>query len=332
MSDSAACPACASTAEAGTVTVPEMMFGLRTAFEYTACGSCASLALMDVPTDYGPYYPDDYYSVELDPERILGRRPVRDFVRLVAGSALFGQGRVSGAARLALRKRQFQTLMSLLRSVKQAGLPSGRRTSVLDVGCGSGMLVYALGLAGMTDVTGIDPFAPADRKLDSGGTLVRSNLDDVDRSFELVMFHHSLEHVLDVEAALSAARSVLAPGGRVLVRMPTVSSDAFERYATDWVQLDAPRHVTLLSRPGVEAVSARAGLRVVGVRDDSTSFQFWGSEQIRRGIPLNDPRSHMVNPGASPFSRRQVRAWERSARTLNGISRGDQAAWVLAPT
>lgn len=330
MSPPAPCPVCASGTLAPSLTVREMMFGLDAAFGYDACSSCGSLHLRDVPDDYGPYYPDDYYSVELDPEVVLGRRPVRDLVRVVAASTLFGQGRVAGAARTALRKRQFQTLVSLLRSVRQAGLPSGPRTSVLDVGCGSGLLVYALGLGGMVDVTGIDPFAPSDRRLDSGGALLRRQLDDVEGSYELVMFHHSLEHVPDVEDALRRAAAVLAPGGRVLVRMPTVSSEAFDRYGTDWVQLDAPRHVTLLSRRGVEAVGRRAGLRVVGVRDDSTGFQFWGSEQVRRGVPLSDARSHMVAPRASAFSRRQIHDWERAARSLNARGRGDQAAWVLA--
>ena len=41
---------------------------------------------------------------------------------------------------------------------------------------------------------------------------------------------HSLEHMPDQMNALSQARRLLAPGGRVLIRVPAVSSDAIEHY------------------------------------------------------------------------------------------------------
>ena len=76
----------------------------------------------------------------------------------------------------------------------------------------------------------------------------------------------------------------------------------------------------------------RVGADVVSVDDDSTGFQFWGSEQNLRGIPLMDGRSVMVKPGDAPFSKRQLQGWEKQAVALNRAGRGDQAAWVIAPT
>jgi hypothetical protein len=98
------------------------------------------------------------------------------------------------------------------------------------------------------------------------------------------------------------------------------------------VQLDPPRHLTLFSRAGMAALCRREGLDVVATRDDSTSFQFWGSEQARQGVPMTGPTSHMVSPRSSAFSRRTIGAWDREARRLNASGRGDQAAWVLRPT
>jgi SAM-dependent methyltransferase len=324
------CVACGSNEVSERLRVREFMFGTGESFPYDVCASCGSVRLAEVPTDLSPYYPEDYYSVDLDPERILGRPPVRQFTATMASSVLFGSGRAANAARAMIARRQFHTLLSLLGSVRAAGLPRGRQTSVLDVGCGSGVLLYALALGGMTSVTGVDPFAPGDRVLDNGATILRRDLAEVEGTFDLVMFHHSFEHVPDPGASLEQALARLGPQGRILVRMPTASSDAFDHYREGWVQLDAPRHLTVFSREGMAQLSAAHGLRVVATHDDSTSFQFWGSEQALLGIPFNAANSHFANPKGSPFTTDQVRIWERESSRLNAIGRGDQSAWVLA--
>jgi SAM-dependent methyltransferase len=325
------CPACSTDRVARVLQVREMMFGLDEEFAYAECAGCGTCRLLNLPGDLNHYYPRDYYSVDLDPERELGRRGVRQFATAVGRSRLLGRDLVGRSSVTLLRRRQFQTLMSLLGSVRRAGLPQGPDTRILDVGSGSGMLVYELSLSGLHDVTGIDPFGGDDRTLDSGARLLKRELDEVDGRYDLVMFHHSFEHVLDPMVAAKQAVSLLSPAGRLLVRMPTVSSEAFERYGAQWVQFDAPRHMTVFSRPGMGRLAATAGLQVVDTWDDSTSFQFWGSEQVLAGVPLESPSSHMVDPAVSSFSARQIAEWDRYARKLNAANRGDQAAWVLRP-
>jgi SAM-dependent methyltransferase len=305
------------------------MFGRDESFTYLVCADCGTLALEEMPEDMGQYYPEDYYSIDTDPEVALGRPGVRQFATSVARSILFGRRTVASAAQRVVRMRQFHSFVSVVDSVAFAGLPAGRSSAVLDVGCGSGIIVYALALAGIRSSLGVDPFAPADRTFDTGARLLRRDLGEVEGAFDLVMFHHSLEHVPDPGASLEAAKGLLSPGGRILVRMPTVSSDAYREYGADWVQLDAPRHVALFSRPGVDALAARHGLRVAQVRDDSTSLQFWGSEQVRRSIPYVAPASHLISERDSIFTDDQIASWEARAVRLNAAGRGDQAAWVL---
>jgi SAM-dependent methyltransferase len=311
--------------------VRENMFGLEEDFDYSVCADCGSLALISVPEDLARYYPTNYYSVDLDPERALGAPGIRQFAQLVIGSVLWGHGLMAGAATSVIPRRQLRTLVSILRSVRRAGLVNGKQARVLDVGCGSGMVVFALGLAGVKAVTGIDPFMSADRDLSTGGRLSRQDLSEVEGRYDLIMFHHSFEHVPDPEASLREALGRLTPGGRILVRMPTPSSHAFTTYAAAWAQLDAPRHLVVLSRAGVDRLCERVGASVVSVDDDSTGFQFWGSEQYLRGIPLMDPTSVMVRPRDAPFSKSQLRGWEKHAAVLNKERRGDQSAWVIAP-
>lgn len=325
------CPACLSDARAEVLAVRENMFGITEKFDYSVCGNCGSLALISVPADMASYYPKNYYSVDLDPERALGAPGIRQFAQLVISSSLWGGGLIAGTATAVIPRRQLRTLVSVLRSIRRAGLINGKKTRVLDVGCGSGMLVFALGLAGMTDVTGVDPFLSAERDLSTGGRLKRQGLREVEGRYDLIMFHHSFEHVADPEAILQEALKRLTPRGRILIRMPTPSSHAFLTYGAAWVQLDAPRHLVVFSRPGVDSLCARVGANIVSVDDDSTGFQFWGSEQYRLGIPLMDARSVMVGPRVASFSKAQLKGWERQAVALNTAGHGDQSAWVIRP-
>ena len=325
------CPACLSPSRKGVLAVRENMFGIKEDLDYSVCGSCGSLALISVPEDLGSSYPANYYSVDLDPERALGAPGVRQLAKLVIGSVLWGHGVVAGTATRVIPRRQLRTLVSVLRSIRAAGLVNGKKTRVLDVGCGSGMLVFALGLAGLKGVTGVDPFLSGERELSTGGRLRRQDLREVEDRYDLIMFHHSFEHVPDPEATLREAVKRLTPGGRVLIRMPTSSSHAFETYGAAWVQLDAPRHLVVFSREGLDSLCGRVGAAILSVDDDSTGFQFWGSEQYLLGIPLMDGQSVMVAPRHAPFSKGQLKGWEKQAVALNRTGRGDQAAWVIAP-
>ena len=63
MSAGAGCPLCGGRTGAATYEAREMMLGTRERFHYGECGACGTLVLLDVPSDLGRYYPDDYYSL-----------------------------------------------------------------------------------------------------------------------------------------------------------------------------------------------------------------------------------------------------------------------------
>ena len=296
----------------------EMMFGSRERFDYVECDACGSLQLRDVPPDLSPFYPPDYYSFDERPytaprsKRFLKRRLARH---------LLGALDPLGAAVAAVWRTPQEVEWA-----RRAGL--GLDASILDVGAGGGQVLLTMRDYGFSRLLGVDPFLDADRALPGGIRVRRAGLHEVDGAFDLVMFHHSLEHVPDPGAALRAARRLLKPGGSVLVRMPVVG-DSWRTYGADWVELDPPRHLHVMTVDGFRQLAARAGLEVYDVAWDATGFELRGSEQYRRDVPLDDPRSHDLGGEGKLFSDEELAEFEERAEEMNRAGTAGRAAYWL---
>jgi SAM-dependent methyltransferase len=200
---------------------------------------------------------------------------------------------------------------------------------ILDVGCGAGQVLREMSDAGFTRLTGVDPYIAADIEIGPGALVRKGDVPGLEGPFDFVMMNHSFEHVPDPAATLSAIARLLPPGRLLLVRVPVAGTWAWREYGADWVQLDAPRHVHIHTERSLRLLAERTGFALKDSWYDSGSFQFWGSEQYRRGIPLYAPRSHAVDPKASGFTARQVRDFEARAAELNRRRDGDQACFYL---
>jgi 2-polyprenyl-3-methyl-5-hydroxy-6-metoxy-1,4-benzoquinol methylase len=273
----------------------EMMFGTRDEFVYWECSVCGCLQIVGVPEQLSEYYREDYYSFSLH------LRPLEAwFCR-----AYFKAPRL---ARLIHRAATLQPVID-------ANPKSGAR--VLDVGCGGGKLVAVLRSMGF-DAHGIDPFA-----IDEAPYVRRISLPEAENGWDLIMFHHSLEHMRDNVAVLRCPRQKLAPGGICLVRIP-LAAWAWRHYGKHWVQIDAPRHLVIHTLESFRRASELAGFRVSQITFDSTAFQFYGSELYRRDVPL---RSR--TPARVRFSKATIRGFNTRASDLNRQQLGDQASFYL---
>ena len=264
------------------------------------------------------YYRDEYHS--FTPLRPHNR--LRRFLSRVRDNyALSGRGFVGR-----LLARRFPPHIPL-GSLSHLHLdPSAR---ILDVGSGGGMLLSALGDLGFSNLVGIDPFLSGDIQYANGVKLYKKTIHQIEGEFDLIMFHHSFEHLADPLPALEMVYELLAPGADCIVRIPTVTSYAWKHYGTNWVQLDAPRHFFLHSQASMKILADEAGLELSEVAYDSSAFQFWASEQYALDIPLYDDRSYAVSPNVSYFTKEQIAAFEKRARELNHTNLGDQAAFYL---
>lgn len=252
------------------------MFGSQEAFPYFTCASCGCLQIETIPDDLARHYPDHYYSY-------AGRSPLAAWhprfwvTRMRNRGAALGTAGLSG--RLA-RRRPHRPLESL----RPIGLRADQR--ILDVGCGDGQLLDHLRILGCRQLLGIDPFLNEDSTTAQGVRLERHGIEEIDGRWDVIMFHHSFEHMPDPRSTARAIADRLAPGGCCIVRVPTVSSWAWRHYGCNWVQLDAPRHLFLHSQESMRLLFEGAGLRVTAIEYDSTNLQLWGSECYERGYAL----------------------------------------------
>ncbi len=302
--------------------VREMMFGTRESFDYFECPACDCLQIAEIPADPARHYPPGYYALSRR-ERPAGSHFTQLSERRRAAGGLGCGGRLD---RLWASLRGVPAFIDWAR---HAGVGFG--DAILDVGSGSGQLLQKMAQVGFTQLTGIDPHIKSNLEYANAVRVFRRELADEPGRYRLVMLHHALEHLPDPEETLRTASHALEPGGCLLIRTPLKDSYACEEYGVDWVQLDAPRHIFLLSQTSLRTLAGRAGLSVERVVHDSTAFQLWGSELYRRDIALRTRSDGGRRSPRHHFSRRELRAFKRRAATLNREGRGDQACFYLRP-
>jgi len=311
------CRICGSIHEHRTYTAKEMMLGLRDSHRYFECRQCGCLQIAEIPADLARYYPENYYSYH---SKARGN--------LLKQALLKSRDRYAATGKPLLGKLlQLAQPNDKLATLRPTGVTADSR--ILDVGCGAGLLLHSLRDIGFKHLLGLDPFNRTDIAYPNGLRIEKRDLATERGEWDLIMFHHSFEHLPDQQAVLQQAFQQLKPGGMALVRIPTVSSYVWQHYGVNWVQLDAPRHLYLHSVKSIQHLADATGFTVEQVVYDSSALQFWGSEQYERDIPLRDPRSYAENPGSAPFSKAQIRDFGQRARELNAVNQGDQAAFYL---
>jgi SAM-dependent methyltransferase len=285
-----------------------MMMGTREVFDYFECSACGSLnrTVRDLGDESG-FYSNGYYSFSRQEHNF-----VRRWLASKRDAHLLGIKTTVGAL---LARKRTEPVASLY------GRLSLRQTDrILDVGCGDGKFVRRLRSAGFSNVSGVDPFLP-----ESSSIAVKGTIHEITEPYDVVTFNHSFEHVPDPLADLLKAKEILSSQGRCVIRLPTCSSFAFDHYGVNWVQIDAPRHLLVPSREGMNILAGRAGFYVSEMIDDSYRLQFAGSELYKKDVKLNGTKFE------DHFSRPQLEEFDRRAEILNAEQHGDQSVFVLKP-
>jgi SAM-dependent methyltransferase len=314
------CGICGAKDNLTPYTVKEMMYGTREPFPYFACSHCGCLQLGEIPGNLAKYYPSDYYSFSVaetgDRKKGISRWLYGQWIRYLVTAESF-TGRI-----IATIKRKKIPIYEVYRA-------AGMRTShkILDIGSGNGSTLYPLAEAGFGLLAGSDGFIEKDIVYDNGLTVRKATLFDIsENDWDFIMFNHSFEHLPQQQQHLAHVSALLKTGGTCLIRIPTVSSYAWEQYRENWVQLDAPRHFFLHSHKSITLLAEQCGFNVVDIIQESTAFQFTGSEAYLRDIPLHGNAS---SPANELFTAEQLIDFAEKAEQLNLQGKGDSIGVIL---
>lgn len=181
--------------------------------------------------------------------------------------------------------------------------PSSHR--VLDVGCGTGEFGAAIKHVVGAEVWGVEPFASAAAtaatKLDGAIHSAFPTTHELpDHTFDCVVFNDVLEHMLDPEAALHAARRLLTPDGVVIASIPNIRHfPTLWRLVVqgDWTYRDCgtldKTHLRFFTKSSIAALFTSCGYtvdRLFGINSycavPSISWHLWRLYRVANVLAL----------------------------------------------
>lgn len=191
---------------------------------------------------------DVYFQTPMPPELLLSFYPER----------YYEEGRKSGVHRVL---GQFR-LMRRARAVTWRA----QKGSVLDVGCGRGMLLAELKRLGWNAVGTDWNAANAQRVAEHLGVTVLGGENALEQippeSFQAASLLHVLEHEDRPVELLRKVHRVLVNGGRLLVGVPNGGSLARAVFGCFWSGYDVPRHRWVFTHASLRCCLENSGFRV----------------------------------------------------------------------
>ena len=168
-----------------------------------------------------------------------------------------------------------------------------RFASALDIGCGLGWCLHTIQQASPeTHIAGIEPSDTCSEHFVNqiGGELVARDVDSDwylanQERFDLIIFRHVLEHLLDPVAVLEKVAQAMSPQGVLYIAVPDMMhpdgslSDFWYRCV----------HTYYYSKTTLARIAAHAGLQPVTIQEESS--ELWAIFQKGQGIAESEPVS-----------------------------------------
>lgn len=305
-----ACKVCDNKNSNQIFTASEKMFGYGGEFKYLLCGNCSSMQLMNPPINISQYYPSNYYSFNAKESSKL--KIWMKYKRFEY--SLYDKGFIGKLLQIYYKTPSLITWLRVLDLKKT--------DKIIDIGCGNGHLILDLYEMGYKNISGIDPYIKNDIIYHNQLTISKKDIFGLEGEYDLIMMHHSFEHLSDPFIAIAEIRKHLAEKGTLLIRIPVADSYAFKHYQADWVNLDAPRHFFIFSEAGMKILAKNYGYMIDRIIYDSDEFQFLGSELYKKGKVLKDFSKSL-------FKKNDINDFKIHATSLNEKGLGDQACFYL---
>jgi 2-polyprenyl-3-methyl-5-hydroxy-6-metoxy-1,4-benzoquinol methylase len=198
----------------------------------------------------------------------------------------------------------------------------GTPANILEVGCGSGALLVVMQSAGWT-VLGIEPGPlAAEQARKRGIPVVQSSLEACNLApghYNVIILHHVLEHVVDLNRSIDQLQRALAPGGRIYIALPNFESGARQFFGPCWIHLDLPRHRFHFTPDSLRHLLAQHRLKVVD------EYHIYEVQQVVQSV-VNLYLNHAMATGTPSARRVETAIWIRRALS-SGLGR--VLSWVF---
>jgi SAM-dependent methyltransferase len=274
------------------------MFGTQELFNYILCENCNCLQINSIPPNLDIYYPENYYSFNNTRNSTIKYRVKKTIYKILSAF-----------------KGDFYEPPSF----KKYGLLfNDRKKEILDIGCGDGKLLYELNENGFTHLTGIDPNAKFEIQIRSI-KLFKKELGDLRGQFDIIMSHHSLEHMPDPDMVFKSVNRLLKTSGRLILRIPIFPNYIWEKYQTNWIQLDPPRHIYTFSLKGIDILCKNNGLSIVSIEYDGEPWSIASTEYCLNG------RSHREFEQNYQLAPHHITECQKA----NETNRGDSVCMII---
>ncbi|WP_143307312.1 class I SAM-dependent methyltransferase [Chitinophaga vietnamensis] len=233
------CPLCGSSLirealKAKDYTVSKETFGIW------HCGGCSGRFTQNVPDgdNIGRYYQSQEYISHSETRKGLINRLYHS-----------------------VRKITLRSKQNWVRSA--TGLKQG---ALLDIGCGTGAFLHYMQASGW-NITGLEPDETARRNAKELYKIEPLPIDQLfalpAHQYDAITMWHVLEHVHELHHYLERIRTLLKPGGSLLIAVPNYTSYDAEHYAAYWAAYDVPRHLYHFSPSSMELLLSQHQFKLI---------------------------------------------------------------------
>lgn len=197
--------------------------------------------------------------------------------------------------------------------------------SILDVGCGSGSWLYERAKKGYGNLYGCDPFITSDISYGDRVHIYKKSIHEMEGEYDIIRMSDSFEHVMDPHEVLDSAYKLLKPDGTIYMTIPFFPNAAFDVFGVNWYQLDAPRHIQLLSKESIAYLCVKHGFTVDKLEYDSNNSQFIRSFLYQEGIPYNKHEEYFEKY----YMAEDVAEMDKASEEANKNAKGDHVKIFL---
>ena len=171
-----------------------------------------------------------------------------------------------------------------MQNAKKMARLFGGRGKIVDVGCGNGNFLSYLGKAGNFNLIGIEPEgSSADRaEKHEEIQLIRGFLEEntfEPKSIDAISLIHVFEHLPNPQQSLDIFQKTLKEDGTILIEIPNIDSWQANLFKQNWLHLDPPRHLNLMSPKVLIQELEKRGFHCIRKSYFSPQYNPFGAQQ-----------------------------------------------------